>query len=138
MKFIEDLYEDIDALQKGTNDAAQSSEDAIHNAIVIAVISLIAFLIVVYVFLNYKDNLLQQLNDSEGKEIIFRKFEKMYNKLFSEEVIKEHSFDEIKNDIPNVVKKRHVILKNSDGAATQGLDRIKKHSIYVGGYPYLL
>ena len=58
--------------------------------------------------------------DEEGKEIALRRFSDMYDKYFSEEVKEKYPFDTIKEDIPKVTKKVYVILKNSDGAATQG------------------
>lgn len=82
---------------------------------------------------SFRENLASQLADDEGREIANKRFELMYNKYFSEEIRQEYPFERIKGDIPKVLKKVHVILKNSDGASTQGFEALKKHRIYVGG-----
>lgn len=88
----------------------------------------------IYTMVNsFRDNLISQMADEEGKEIALRRFSDMYDKYFSEEVKEKYPFDTIKEDIPKVTKKVYVILKNSDGAATQGFEALKRHRIYVGG-----
>lgn len=82
---------------------------------------------------SFRDNLASQLADEEGRAIANKRFELMYQKYFSDEVRSEYPFEKIQKDIPLVVKKLHVILKNSDGASTQGFESLKKHRIYVGG-----
>lgn len=82
---------------------------------------------------SFKDELLSQLMDEEGKNIAFKKFEAMYLKYFSDDVRTTFPFDTIRGDLLTVVKKVYVILKNSDGASTQGFETLKKHRIYVGG-----
>lgn len=74
-----------------------------------------------------------QLSDDELRDISQEKFRKVYEKHFSQHIRDKYDFDEIKNDLQKVCKKVYVILKNSDGASTQGLEEIKKHRIYVGG-----
>ena len=70
----------------------------------------------IYTMVNsFRDNLISQMADEEGKEIA------------------KYPFVTIKEDIPKVTKKVYVILKNSDGAATQGFEALKRHRIYVGG-----
>ena len=88
----------------------------------------------IYTMVNsFRDNLISQMSDEEGKKIALRRFSSMYDKYFSEEVKEKYPFESIEDDIPKVTKKVYVILKNSDGAATQGFEALKRHRIYVGG-----
>ena len=82
---------------------------------------------------SFRNGLISQMADDEGKQIAFRRFSQMYDKYFSNDIRTLYPFDSIKEEIAKVTKKVHVILKNSDGAATQGFETIKKHRIDVGG-----
>ncbi len=74
-----------------------------------------------------------QLSDDELKEKTCDKFRKIYEKHFTDEIKNRYEFENIQKDLQRICKKIYVILKNSDGASTQGLEEIKKHRIYVGG-----
>lgn len=79
-----------------------------------------------------KDSL--EYNDSESLEITKKEFEKLYIKMFKEEVISQYEFDNVWNIIiKNIIKRVHVILKNSTGQVTQALEDMRKHKIYIGG-----
>lgn len=82
---------------------------------------------------NYVKELRNSVLDDELKEIKYKEFFSVYEKLFSDEIRTKISFDKIKSMIPKIVKKISIILKNSDGAHTQGLETMKKYRIYIGG-----
>src|SRR5699024_3574057 len=76
---------------------------------------------------------INRLEDAETSLLLLDEFKNVYESLFDEEIRNRYPFDSIISDIKNVIKKVYVILKNSDGAATQGFEAIKKHRIYIGG-----
>ena len=76
---------------------------------------------------------INRLEDAETSLLLLDEFKNVYELLFDEEIRNRYPFDSIISDIKNVIKKVYVILKNSDGAATQGFEAMKKHRIYVGG-----
>lgn len=85
---------------------------------------------------SYIERLQDYLNyeDSESLKTEKKEFEKVYLKLFKEEVISQYEFDNIWKIIIDIIIKRvHIILKNSAGQATQGREKIGRYKIYIGG-----
>lgn len=73
-------------------------------------------------------------NDSESLETVKKEFEEIYIKMFKEEVISQYEFDNLWDIIINIIIKRvRVILKNSNGQATQGSEKVGRYKIYIGG-----
>lgn len=72
--------------------------------------------------------------DSESLKTEKKEFEKVYMKLFKEEVISQYAFDDVWDKIIGIIIKRvHIILKNSTGRVTQGREKIGRYKIYIGG-----
>ena len=85
---------------------------------------------------SYIQTLQDMINnkDSETLETYRKEFEEVYKKMFKEEIISQYEFDNVWNIIIKVIIKRvHVILKNSKGQATQGPEKIGRYKIYIGG-----
>lgn len=75
-----------------------------------------------------------KLNDLESLEIFKKEFEKVYAKMFKEEVITQYEFDSVWDVIcKHIINRVYVILKNSTGQVTQALENMRKHKIYIGG-----
>ncbi len=72
------------------------------------------------------------LND-EDVFYYYREFEACYNTYIDYEIKEKICFNDIKDDIKEVIKRTHVILKNSAGKSTQGVESLKRHKIYIGG-----
>lgn len=79
---------------------------------------------------SIKDSFEYQDDDMDG---FMSEFEVCFDKYVSEEVKKEFSFVDIKEEIPVVVRKTEVVLKNGIGKNTQGNEKLKWHKIYIGG-----
>lgn len=56
-----------------------------------------------------------------------------YNKYFSKKIITEYPFESLKDYIKSVVTRIYVIMKNTDGKATQATEELRKYKIYIGG-----
>ena len=85
---------------------------------------------------SYIESLQDMINDkdSEGLETVKKEFEEVYNNLFKKEVISQYEFADVWHIIINIIIKRvHVILKNSNGQATQGAEKVARYKIYIGG-----
>lgn len=73
-------------------------------------------------------------NDLETLEIYKKEFEKVYLKMFKEEVINQYEFDSVWDVIcKHILKRVNTILKNSTGEQTQAVENMRKHKIYIGG-----
>lgn len=79
---------------------------------------------------SIKDSFEYQDDDMDG---FISDFEACFNKYVSEGIKKNVTFADIKNEIPVVVRKTEVVLKNGIGKNTQGNEKLKWHKIYVGG-----
>lgn len=73
-------------------------------------------------------------NDRESLETEKTSFEKVYGKLFPDNIKKRYTFDELWDVICNDVLNRvRLILKNSEGKTTQTNENLRKYRIYIGG-----
>ncbi len=85
---------------------------------------------------SYMETLKNSLkyNDLETLGIYKKEFEKVYVKIFNEGIINQYEFDSVWDVIcKHIIKPVYVILKNSTGQATQALENMRKHKIYIGG-----
>ena len=75
-----------------------------------------------------------EINDLEFLDLAKKRFKEVYLKMFKDEVISQYEFDNLWDIIINIIIKRvHVILKNSRGQATQGYEDTGRYLIYIGG-----
>ena len=80
---------------------------------------------------NYKDNI---KNNDEDLEIQLNDLKTIFNNgYFSQDILNEYDFEELKEDIIDVLKNTHIILQDSKGKVTQEHERYKFHKIYIGG-----
>lgn len=56
-----------------------------------------------------------------------------FNRYVCPEIKSELAFEDIEEELITVIKKTKVILKNSVGKTTQGIEKLKWHKIYIGG-----
>ena len=79
---------------------------------------------------SIKDSFEYEDDDMDG---YMSDFESCFDKYVSSEVKKNITFADIKGEIPVVVRKTEVVLKNGIGKNTQGNEKLKWHKIYIGG-----
>lgn len=81
---------------------------------------------------TFKDQVLY--DDLESLEITKQEYDKTYKQLFSPEVQRNYSFDNLWEIIcKKIITRVYLILKNSAGQVTQANEGLRKHKIYIGG-----
>ncbi|MEG0034884.1 MAG: Z1 domain-containing protein [Bacilli bacterium] len=79
---------------------------------------------------------IQMAIENEDEELVYQlnEFKKVYDsQYFSREVLENYAYDDIENEIKDVILDTHVILQNSIGKHTQSNEELFKHKIFVGG-----
>lgn len=79
---------------------------------------------------NYQENI--KYKQFDELETLFDELDVFYNEYFKYES-KIVPFEKIKPHIPYVIKRIHVILKNSTGKSTQGNESLHQYRIHIGG-----
>ncbi len=90
----------------------------------------------IYSLVNSMIELWKEFINNEDRasiDLLLLELEKVYNNYIDVKVKRKVSFQDIKDKIPNVIKRTHIILKNSVGKITQANESLKKHKIYIGG-----
>lgn len=84
---------------------------------------------------SYIETIRNAFEYDDHDEIAFymKEFKQCYDKYFDNFVKNQLTFNDLQDEIPIVVKKVKVILKNSRGRITQGNENLKWHKIYIGG-----
>lgn len=81
---------------------------------------------------TFKDQVLY--DDLESLEITKQEYDETYRQLFSPEIQKKYSFNELWEIIcKKIITRVYLILKNSTGQVTQANEGLRKHKIYIGG-----
>ena len=79
---------------------------------------------------NYQENI--KYNQFDELKTLFDELGLLYNEYFKYES-KIVPFEKLKPHIPYVIKRIHVILKNSTGKSTQGNESLHQYRIHIGG-----
>lgn len=79
---------------------------------------------------NYQENI--KYNQLTELNVLFDELNAFYNEYFKSEP-QVGSFEQIKPHIQYVIKRIHVILKNSTGKNTQGNESLHQYRIHIGG-----
>ena len=79
---------------------------------------------------NYQENI--KYNQLDEMNSLFGELESIYSEYFEHES-KVNPFEKIKPYVQYVIKRIHVILKNSTGKSTQGNESLHQYRIHIGG-----
>lgn len=82
---------------------------------------------------NYISSLKENMDDEEFDYQLYE-IKKIYNSsYFSQDILTNYPFETLEPLLEKVIQDTHLILQNSQGAATQGNLKYKSHKIYIGG-----